>query len=154
MPKEYRTEKLREDIDSLVYIQTWNDRLESFEFAHFTDRELAEALLTAYQGEERHSISDLAERIGNMRVKEQVQNAPDKVQRPGNIEHIWKGWTGTHRQLPSKIKLAEALWPALEAKIENAISDDKLKEIPVARVLIHAVELAQALPRRSVMLRI
>jgi hypothetical protein len=154
IPKEYRTEKLREDIDSLVYIQTWNDRLESFEFAHFTDGELAEALLAAYQGEERHSLLDLAERIGNMRVKEQAQTVPEMVQRPGNIEHIWKGWTGTHRQLPSKIKLAEALWPALEAKIENAISDDKLKEIPVARVLIHAVELAQALPRRSVMLRI
>jgi hypothetical protein len=141
MPKEYKTDKLRGDIDSLVEIQTWNDKLESFEFAHFTDKELAEAILSVYEGGEVHSLSDVEARIANVRMK------------AGNIEYIWKEWKGTPAQLPTKMRLAEALWPLLEKKIEEAISADSHKDIPVVRVLIHAVELAQKLPRRSVMIR-
>ena len=154
MAKEHKTEKLREDIDSLVEIQTWNDKLESFEFAHFTDKELAEAILSIYEGEDVHNLSDLEARIANMRVKEQPDTPDGKPPKPGNLEHVWKGWGGTSEQLPSKIKLAGALWPLLEKKIEEAISGGDVSVIPVARVLIHAFERAQSLPRRSVVIRV
>ena len=36
---------IREQLDSLVELTTWNQREESFEFAHFTDRQIATALL-------------------------------------------------------------------------------------------------------------
>jgi hypothetical protein len=44
LPRQMQTDVVREQMDQLVAIRTWNRKGESFEFAHFTDRELARAI--------------------------------------------------------------------------------------------------------------
>jgi hypothetical protein len=142
IPKEYRTGKLCKDIDSLVEIKTWNKGLESFEFAHFTNSELAQAMGNICPGLD---VIELEKRIGNLRVG-------DKNKKPGNLEYLWKGWKTKYGCDISKIRLAEALWSLLKQKIEDSISTGTAEEIPITRVLIHAVNVANALPRRRVMI--
>lgn len=142
IPKEDRTDKLCKDIDSLVEIETWNDRLESFEFAHFTNGELAQAMISICPG---LSAVELEKWIKNLRGDGKNKNS-------GNLEHLWKGWKAKYGCDISKVLLAEALWSLLKQKLEDAIVAETLEEIPIARVLIHAVNIANAIPRRRVMI--
>jgi ribosome-binding protein aMBF1 (putative translation factor) len=45
LPAAERTPTVRASIDTLVYLETWDDHGQSFEFAHFTDRRLARATI-------------------------------------------------------------------------------------------------------------
>lgn len=44
LPREIQTPVVRESADRLVDIRTWTRRGESFEYAHFTDRQIARAI--------------------------------------------------------------------------------------------------------------
>lgn len=133
--REHRTPALREDLASLVEVETWGHG--SFEFAHFADEELAAALLQEHAGPEPPTLPALAARLAAIR------------RTSGNIEQIWKRWLHPR---PTKPGLAARLWPVLAARIEAAATRDELDRIPIARIALRAYDLAQELPRAGVML--
>jgi hypothetical protein len=149
MPEEYRTEKMRSDLDKLVSIETWDDDV--FELAHFTDEELAQALLTAYKGTESPSLDYLKGEVNQMRGVSQHKN----------IENILDSWNHKKKQenpdyiqgrRVRKTDLAIELWPVLEGKIRDA-SENDLNQIPIVKVLLEAARLAILTHRKDVMIQ-
>ncbi|SRR6266404_840774 len=126
------------EIDALVEVKTWNRKGDSFEFAHFTDLQIAEAILKAYQGP---SAPNLAQLRCQVKIKRQMHQ---------NIETIWRRW---HGRKPTKGRVAEALWPALERRVRRALSSGTYRRIPVVRILLGAVERARKVHRHSVFIR-
>jgi hypothetical protein len=110
-----------------------------FERAHFTDAELAAALLATGLAPPATTAAGLEAKLANQRAN------------GGNIKLLWDGWTPK----PEKPEMALLLWPALRAKLEQRIGDDvQLREIPIARILLRAYELAAMTPRRHVVFRV
>lgn len=130
-PAAEHTPSVRAAINRLVYLETWDRRGQSFEFAHFTDRQLASAI----RGVLRQSPppnADLIERVSSVRSK------------GGNLKVLLRGC--------SKLALAGELWPVLERKVVRAQEHETELRIPIVRVLRRAIELARELPRRNVVI--
>lgn len=132
LPREYRTDAARAALNELVFVETWTSADESFEFAHFTDRQLASALLTLQRGPTRPSLQELVSRVASVRRGQ------------GNIASLMPG--------VSKVDLADALWPLLDAKIDRALARGTERRIPIVRMIDRAIELAQEVPRRGVVI--
>ncbi len=99
IPTGMRSAGLRGDLEKVLRVRTWSET-HSFEFAHFTDHELAEGLLrcpSAAPPDEADVLRDLA----SVRSKGE------------DISRVWKDWS---RKI-SKVELANALWPALLNKL-------------------------------------
>ena len=119
----------REDLEGLVQITTWSQAC--FEFAHFTDDELAAALRAVHPN------------TGGLSAVELVE-ANHRQRSAGNdLRHAWKNW----RPTPSKRALAEELWPILEGKISAAEADE---DVPIPEVVLRVEEAHhRAADRRS-----
>jgi hypothetical protein len=89
-------------MESLVAIRTWTKRGESFEFAHFTDRELARAIDKLDRRKHKPERERLLELVAQARVGRK------------NLKSLLRGF--------GKIELAEGLWPLLERKLDRALS--------------------------------
>jgi hypothetical protein len=137
LPLEYQTDVAREEIDSMVVLEAWAGGLD-FERAHFTDAELAAAMMATGLAPVRTTAAGLeAELAGARRGKKP-------------IDSVWARWP----ERPVKPDLALLLWPVLKEKIEGALDDaERLPQIPIARVLLQAYELAIRTPRRHVVFR-
>lgn len=136
LPEEYRTDKAREQLASLVTLDTWTD-LESFEFAHFTDDEIVDAIKRV------HAESGQAEpNVFGADVESIRKNR-------GNLKSIL-------RKFPlladRKDRLAEALWPVMKDRLDQHVKAGTLDSVPVGRVLRRAVELATMSFRRNIWL--
>jgi len=118
-----------DDVDSLVSVKTWSESC--FEFAHFTDDELAEALLKVH-----HQCGgwDRARLVTSLRA--QRDNGCD-------IGNVWKNWWPP---APSKKALARELWPVLRSKLDAAASDPTADLPPIAEALISAFQEAVRRP--------
>lgn len=122
----------------MVVVETWAAGMD-FERAHYTDAELATALLATGLAPPSTTQAALEAKLANQRIN------------GGNLKLLWAKWTPK----PEKPALALLLWPALRAKLEQRIGDDtQLREIPIARVLLRAYELAAMTPRRHVVFRV
>jgi hypothetical protein len=132
LPSAHRTDAVRSSLDRLVYIDTWTTGGLSFEFAHFTDLELARAL------------ARLDHRRRGPSVQRWRQLASDCRRRHGNLKEIF-GWG-------SKVALADELWPVLDAKITKAEKRGTETRIPIVRVVDRATDLARELPRRNIVI--
>lgn len=131
LPPESRTPAVRESIDRLVAVETWDGKGQSFEFAHFTDRQLAVG--TAAIDQRAHlSLEKRIEIAGSIRAS------------GGKLDPLLGR--------ASKIDLAEVLWPVLRRKIKRAEGRGTERRIPIVRVLDHAIELAHDLPRSNVVI--
>ena len=131
-PREHRTAEVRDSIARLIFIDTWRQRGGSFEFAHFTNPQLGRALASI---DHRTRQPALADRISRLRgLRDQHASINDAI--------TWG----------SKIDLADALWPTLLAKIKRAERQGTLDRIPIVRVLDRATDLANELPRGSVVI--
>ena len=124
-------------MDSQVFFETWDDDRNSFEFAHFSEEDIADAIRSACAA--RHdgnglTLSDLLATLSKMRVHRE------------NLKRLL-----TKRGL-SKLDLAIELWPALERKLRAADSRSAADQIPVARILLRADELARNTLRHSGMI--
>lgn len=117
----------------IVEILTWG-RL-PFEFAHFTDLQLAAALARVAREPYPSGSKALVTEIANMRARPSP-----------NLEHLWKKgrWPGARL---SKTALVDAYWPVLHAKIERAIAA-RSSGPPIMRAAVRAWELA-SMPNRS-----
>jgi hypothetical protein len=142
-----RAQISKSEIDHLIMIETWNENGESFEFAHFTDREIADAILSSYKRDNDLSDEELAARAPSPSQLE--QNVRRRRENRQNLKGLWERWEG---KKPSKTRIAEELWPILKRLIEKEMASPNLREIPVVRVALRAVEMAGRMHRRSVML--
>ena len=99
-PKRFRTESVADSIKDLVTIETWNAEGDSFEFAHFTDRQIAVAVGEVYvppkRGKNPPPLPRRTAAVANLRRK------------GGNLETMLGNG--------SKVDLADALWPVLRAQ--------------------------------------
>ena len=114
------------DLETLVVVHQWRGRC--FEYAHFTDDELADAMVRIHPTCGGLNRSDLIARIAATRAG------------GGDIKKVWNSaWIPR----PSKLDLADALWPTLQAKIDYGRFGES-EEIPqVAEVVHDAYLLAQ-----------
>lgn len=132
LPKEHRTSAVEEALHRLVYLETWTTSGLSFEFAHFTDRQLASAIARIDRRKRQPDLADRVEHVKRVRAAN------------GNLKKVL-GRT-------SKLELAEQLWPVLEAKIDRAVVRKTEERIPIVRVLDRATDLARELHRRNVVI--
>lgn len=117
----------------IVEIRTWGKL--PFEFAHFTDRQLADAIGHAAKTPHPSGPAGLLAAVRAERGRP----------RP-NVENLWRDgrWSGARLSKPA---LADACWPTLEAKIERAIASGSGGP-PIMRAAIRAWELA-SMPHRN-----
>jgi hypothetical protein len=115
-----------EDLETLVEVRVWRDRC--FEFAHFTDDELATAMMKIHPDRGGLGRAALLERIATIR---------------GSGRDIKSAWDAEWRPKPTKPALAEALWPILKKKIDDARWSETIEMPAVAEVVYEAYLLAQ-----------
>lgn len=132
LPKERRTNVFREQIENLVEVITWRRNTDSFEFAHFTDLQLATAIDVLDRRQRKPSLAKLRELVTEARHERR------------NIDTLMHG--------VSKVDLADELWPVLERRIERALEAKTERQIPIVRVIDRAVELAHEFPRRNLVI--
>lgn len=131
LPAEHRTAAVRDSVERLVTVETWDRGGQSFEFAHFTDRELARASAKVDK-RDPPSIAQRIEVAGSIRASR------------GNLAPLLSG--------ASKVELAKALMPVLQRKLERSQKHGTEERIPIVRVLDRAIELAHEMPRRNVVI--
>lgn len=131
LPKEHRTSEVRDSIGRLVAVETWDKKGQSFEFAHFTDRQLA---LATAKIDQRKGLS----------LKKRVEIAGSIRANGGNLTPLL--------DRTSKVDLANTLWPVLRQKIRRAEGHGTERRIPIIRILGRALDLAHELPRRNVVI--
>jgi hypothetical protein len=117
----------------IVEIRTWG-RL-PFEFAHFTDRQLAAAMERAAKTPYPLGTATLVADVNARRSRPTP-----------NLEKLWDPARWPRARL-SKPAVADAYWPILEAKIERAIASGSAGP-PIMRGAIRAWELA-SMPNRN-----
>ena len=125
--------------DRIVDIVTWGKF--PFEFAHFTDRELARAMLGIAKTPHPLGLDQL---IANLNMQRTRDPAP-------NVENVWKRgrWPGSGL---NKRDLAESLWPVLERKLTSAIRRGTTGP-PVMQACLRAYEMLALSERVPVVLR-
>ena len=113
------------ELDELVTIRTWSERC--YEYAHFSDEELADGILAV------HTTT-------NGLTREQLIEAIKTERGHGkDIKEVWSQWE--HK--PGKPELAHALWPTLAAKIERCRTDPAAPVPEIAEVIHDAYLVAQ-----------
>lgn len=116
-----------ENLELLVLVRQWSGRC--FEYAHFTDEELADAMRKVHTTCGGLTQTALIKRIAAVRA------AGD------DVKVVWdESWLPTK---PKKPELADALWPALEYKIDAALRSETAEVPMIAQVVHEAYMLAQ-----------
>lgn len=139
LPPALRTEESRRELGTLVEITDWG-RL-PWEFANFTDVQLAEAIIDTVPLPVGRTRDDVITALRSERAAQ--GRSPD-------VRRISAGWARKIR----KPVLAEALWPRLQGKIARAAKSGSLERLPAARVALRALNTATSARRRSVYLRV
>lgn len=124
-----------DDLDDLVKIRTWPHGC--FEYSHFTDEQLANALMQV------HPTCGGHDKVALMRMLKRHRDAGH------DIKAVWSNGWGSK---PSKPALAEALWPALREHIAAALNGDGPVP-PIAEVVDEAYHLAQETRHHRYVLR-
>jgi hypothetical protein len=114
-----------EELKQLVEIRTWN--APCYEFAQFDDEELADGIIAVHQ-------------TRNGLTKDQlVVSLKYSRDRGRDIKEVWSRW----EYKVSKLKLAEALWPTLLAKIHALKTTEGAPVPPIVQLVSDAYHLAQ-----------
>jgi hypothetical protein len=114
------------DLETLVVARQWPGKC--FEFAHFTDDELAAAMMTIHPSCGGFTPRALIDRVATIRASGR------------DIKDVWD-----HTWVPksTKVALAEALWPVLKKKIDDARWSETEEMPRVAEVVREAYLLGQ-----------
>ena len=141
LPMELGSRVSTEDLESLVEVHVWDDTKLSFELAHYTDAELAQAILTASRSP---SCPDLETLVGLIAEARRLSRG---------LATIWRDWDAPQ---PNKRRIVESLFPALLVRVDEALRQPAdPAHPPVARFLRRVCELAFQLPRSgTVVLRL
>jgi hypothetical protein len=126
------------ELDELARIRTWSESC--YEFAHFTDEELADGIMTVHTTIEGWTRDELVAALAYWRGR----GADIKrVWRSGRWDEQQQKMTGPWEYTVSKTKLAAALWPALRAKIDRCRVDADAPVPEIVEVVQDAYHLAQ-----------
>jgi hypothetical protein len=138
LPEAFRTERAKSQLNSLVTIETWT-KDEAFEFAHFTNEEIAAAV--------KRVLDEAGEHVPAVRLSdiEAIR------QRRGNLKSILRTFPLLRNR---KDLLATALWPYLKDRLDQHLKDGTIEAVPVGRILQMSVELATMSFRRRVALEV
>lgn len=132
LPRQMITPSVRTSLDRLVFVDVWNARDENFEFAHFTDRQIAQAIDEADRRERRLTVDQLIPQVKRCRdTKSNLQSVLGRT---------------------PKGRMAEALWPTLETKVKRAQERGTAEKIPAVKIIDRATDLAREIPRRNVVI--
>ena len=112
------------ELDHLVEIRTWD--APCYEFAHFTDEELADGIMAVH-----HTINSLTR-------DELIASLARSRSRGKDVKEVWSRW----EYKVSKVKLAEALWPTLLEKIRLCMTTRDAPVPPLASVINDAYHVA------------
>jgi hypothetical protein len=135
VPKDVRSDYyINTRRDRVVEIVTWGKL--PFEFAHFSDRELADTMSSAAAVPYPYG----RDRLRGIHMQRTRSAAP-------NVEEVF--WRGSGLTKPA---LADALWPVLEEKINTAIEQGKPGP-PVMWACVRAYEMASVSVGLPMMLR-
>lgn len=135
------------EIQGLLEIHTWTQSC--YEFAHFTDQELAEGIRTVHLTCDGWSEQELIDALAYWR---RLQKDIRRVWDSGRWDPQLGKPSGKWDYEVSKTKLAEALWPALEQKIRMAMTDETAPVPEIVDVVQHAYHKAQSWRYRSFVL--
>jgi hypothetical protein len=106
------------ELGELVRIRTWSESC--YEFAHFTDDELADAIVAVHDDINGWTRDELIEALRYWRdMKKDIK----RVWKSGRWDEQQQRPTGEWEYDVSKIELAKALWPTLKAKIDRCRTD-------------------------------
>lgn len=120
-----------EELELLVRIRTWSAAC--YEFAHFNDDELAGAIMAIHRTVNGLKRSELVSRIAEVRGRYGTKNQKT------DIKHVWERWD----YKPSKVDLANQLWPALQLKIQQCLIDENAPVPEIAELVELAHSIAQ-----------
>lgn len=135
------------ELDELIKIHTWS--ASCYEFAHFSDEELADGIRAVHHTIDGWSQDELVAALGWWRDKKK------------DIKRVWESgrWleqeqrtTGRWAYDVSKTKLAEALWPTLKAKIDRCRADTSEPVPEIVLVVQDSYHIAQHWRYQSVVL--
>jgi hypothetical protein len=137
-----RNPELCRQLVRLIDLVVWDEAGQSFEFANFTDEEITNGImsLAAFVPPPDRAAVELA-------VAER-RSHPDPKRR--NLKYVWHDWP-IH---PSKVDLANALWPVLSAKILADGSNSSKPQVPARRVAEHVLRSIYRLRRSHVVVRV
>jgi hypothetical protein len=133
LPADQRTSAVRSVVEEQLVVRTWRKPDTSFEFAHFTDRQLARA------------VAQLKDPAGSTSIEEWTRRVERKRERDSLKGLVSSG---------EKTLLAELLWPTLEAKIASARQRGSPRKVPIVDVVSRAAELASKWPRNGAVIAI
>lgn len=128
-----------DQLGELVKIHTWSQSC--YEFAHFTDDELADGVMAVHTT------------INGWTRDQLVAALSDWRRRGKDIKRVWESgrWdgqqpapTGKWDYEVSKTELAKALWPVLQTKIERCRTDPTAPVPEIAEVIYDAYLIAQS----------
>jgi hypothetical protein len=119
LPAGYRVS--RRYLRQQIRLRVWHHRL-PFEFAHFSDSELADGLMRLYPG--KYKEGDLVRVL--------------RIERRANEPTINRA----ARKKVDKVKLGKLLWPALEAALDKEITSRVQPNIPIAKLVIDSYRFA------------
>ena len=122
-------------VNDLVSIETWNAQGTTFEFAHFSDLQLARALIRLHAG-------PTPPRLQTLRADIRRQRTDHKP-----LKHVWSDWPDPK---PAKPLLAEVLWPLLERMLRRAVRLSAVESVPIGRVIVHAERMARQFRRSRI----
>jgi hypothetical protein len=135
MPQRFQTPVVRDQLERFVYITTWKRSGESFEFAHFTDLQLATTIHALDARTRRKpTVETLRKAAANIRAK---KGNLDTVLEPAGI---------------GKPDFGDALWPTMERRLDESLERGTHSRIPIVRVVVRAWNLAYELPRKNLVI--
>ncbi|WP_410675537.1 hypothetical protein [Amycolatopsis sp. cmx-4-68] len=120
------------ELEHLVRIRTWS-KAACYEFAHFDDEELAEALIAIHTDVGGLTRDELIARVTEVRGRHGTKNQKT------DVKYVWERWN----YKPSKVDLAQALWPALRRKIQRCRAGDDVIVPEIVAVVEEAYFTAQ-----------
>jgi hypothetical protein len=132
LPRDLRGPVVAEQIRPFITVATWTRTGTSFEFAHFTNIEIATAAAALDRRRRQPTLAKRVEIVAKLRAER------------GNLNKMLGPI--------SKVALADELWPVLEAKIERALARGTERRIPIVRAVHQAYALATEYPRRNLVI--
>ena len=131
LPEPHRSSPVvTPQITQLVEVDTWGA---PFEFAHFTDGEIARA------------ATRVARRLNPTAPRIVARSVAQVRRHGGDLGNLWKRWP--YRGV-TKPAVAEELWPSLEHRLHEATRAGDITTVPLGRVLLRVAELS-SLPRHG-----
>ncbi len=127
-----------DELDHLIEVRVWN--APCYEFAHFTDDELADGIMAVHPTISGWTRDELVVALGYWRAKgTDIKRVWTSSRRDEASQRMTSKWTPE----PSKVELAKALWPTLLRKVQLAMVAEGAPVPPIMQVISDAYHIAQ-----------